>query len=121
MKDLLDSLYTKINTLATASVKFQTAPNSTAFPYMTYNLVFPDVDYETEVGELEVNVWSNSSEEVFTEADKIWTGLDKYSVGNGTIAYSVRKMLYSVVPDEDEEVYRVQMTFQVLYQKEQNL
>lgn len=105
----------KILKNVTANVEYEEANDSTPYPYVVYELTEVMHDYGKTLFELEVNVmdYSPKSRVVDALADNIQDALHKkYYIGNGIqfVSYKDRR---NIVREEDKQVKRRRLLFEV--------
>lgn len=99
----------------TANVYYVEAPDTKPYPYAVHELTEISYDDGRTLMELEVNVLdygkdSSAAEEI---ADKIQSALHKYFFINHAIEFTVYQGMRNIVKEEDKQVIRRRLLFEV--------
>lgn len=98
-------------------VYFQDAPDSAQTPYIVYDLPNSYTNEEQEIVALDVNVWDigvdTTAIETITSA--VWNHLHKYRYIDGDIQFSIYRSNRLPPIDEDRNILRRMMIFEVRY------
>lgn len=116
MKHTAQKLYEKLSEYG--NVYDSAAEGGANYPYIVYRFIVPSTGFKTQTGDLTIDIWGNSNQSVIELADTIWKGLDNYTYSDVNTSLYVRQSFSNIVPDEDETIFRRQLTFLVLFEEE---
>lgn len=115
MKHTITALFNKLKTYGEAYNMI--APGTAGPIYAVFDFTIPLTEFETQSGELRVNIWSNTLAGATELADTIWKGMNHYTYSDANTTFSVRQELLNTIPDVDENIHRRQLTFLVLFEE----
>jgi len=112
------ALRTVISTLLktmTPNVYYEDAPDTNPYPYMVYELNEITYSYGKVLYQLEVNVfgYGANTAPIETLADTTQRTLNKYSFINTDIQFTVYQGLRRTIKEEDEQIIRRRLLFEV--------
>lgn len=98
-------------------VHFNVAPDTTAFPYIVYDLPNSLTNEEQEVFVLDVDIWDNTTDTTAIEtlAEQVWSTLHKYRYLDSDIQFSIYRMNRLTLTDDDTRIRRRKLMFEVRY------
>src|SRR5690625_1846888 len=99
-------------------VYFQKASSDTSFPYVIYDFPNSFTDEETEIFNLDIDIWDNRDDttELETLATTYWRALHRYRHIDNNIQFSIYRANRLPPLDEDEKyIKRRKLIFQLRY------
>ena len=99
----------------TSNVYYDIALDTAPYPYLVYELSELTFDYGKTLIELEVNIfdYGSSSSAVEILADTLQETLNKYYFINDKIQFTVYKASKNKIEEEDKNIIRRRLTFEI--------
>ena len=99
----------------TTNVYYEQAPDSAAHPYLVYELSELSYNYGKTLMELEINIvdYGTSTTRAETIADDVQDALNKYFYIGAEVEFIVYKNIRQRVVEDDKQVVRRRLTFEI--------
>lgn len=107
-----------VNGESVSKVHYQTAPSTSPFPYVVFNLPNSFTNEEQEIFSLDVDIWDNNKDTTELEAlaSTLWKELHKHHHIDESIQFSIHRE--NRIPELDETnigIRRRKLIFQLRY------